>query len=569
MSAPKSRDDTLANAGLAVIGAVLALSAAAWVAVNLTGLLTGRGWAGVTFADTPGALLALPSHAGDPAAAFAGDPAARIPGPVAFYLIAGGITFAVLALAVYIAVRVLIGRAANAPTPARYATRSELRPLAVPDEPDLPPSRLALGYAARQLVAAEPNHSVIVFGPPGSGKTLCVVERNVLGWRGPAIITSVKSDVLEHTRGHRARRGPVYVFDPTSSTGDPSALWTPLEECRTWAGAVQMAGWLTDSSSLSSGGAHESFWSSMGRDLMAPLLYAAANKGLTMSDVLRWVQRQDKELPPRYLREIGEDLAVDAWEGTWNLPPNTIGSVYATVKSSLSVYGDPQAAATAAGCDVWPDRFLDENATLYLVAPSHAQTRLRPLFEALIMSIVRAAQDRAHERRTLNPALLLMLDEAANVAPLRELPGIASTGRGEGIEVVSIWQDLAQVEMRYGGKVASSLVNNHRAKLALSGIADIPTLDYLSKLLGDAEVERLSYTRQAAGGASSTTSSQHQRLAPADQLRQMRLGQALLVYGAIPPAKLTLARADRGPGRGRYNLAPAAPTPAPAVDVFG
>ncbi len=31
-----------------------------------------------------------------------------------------------------------------------------------------------------------------------------------------------------------------------------------------------------------------------------------------------------------------------------------------------------------------------------------------------------------------------MLDEAGNVAPLRDLPSIASNGRGQGIQVVSV-----------------------------------------------------------------------------------------------------------------------------------
>jgi hypothetical protein len=41
------------------------------------------------------------------------------------------------------------------------------------------------------------------------------------------------------------------------------------------------------------------------------------------------------------------------------------------------------------------------------------------LFEALVMSVVREAQDRAQAGRTVTPGLLLMLDEAGNTAPLR------------------------------------------------------------------------------------------------------------------------------------------------------
>jgi type IV secretory pathway TraG/TraD family ATPase VirD4 len=98
---------------------------------------------------------------------------------------------------------------------------------------------------------------------------------------------------------------------------------------------------------------------------------------------------------------------------------------------------------------------------------------------------------------------------------------------------VSVWQDLAQVQDRYG-RQATTVVNNHPGKLALAGIADLGTLDYLSRLLGDTDVDRTSVTTQAGGGHSTSTSTQQQRLAPADMLRQLPLGKAVLVYGSTP-----------------------------------
>ena len=155
------------------------------------------------------------------------------------------------------------------------------------------------------------------------------------------------------------------------------------------------------------------------------------------------------------------------------------------------------------------------------------------------MSVVREAQNRAQAGRPCDPGLLL-LDEAGNVAPLRDLPAVASTGRGQGIQVVSVWQDLAQLTDRYG-RLASTVVNNHRGKLALSGITDLGTLDYLSKLLGEQDVDRVSVTDQAGGGTSTSRSQQLERLAPADVLRQLPLGSGVLVYGSLPPARVRFA----------------------------
>jgi type IV secretion system protein VirD4 len=178
--------------------------------------------------------------------------------------------------------------------------------------------------------------------------------------------------------------------------------------------------------------------------------------------------------------------------------------------------------------------------TLYVVAPSHEQRRLRPLFQTLIASILSAAYERASENGgRIEPALLVVLDEAANIAPLRDLDTLASTAAGQGIQLVSIFQDLAQVSTRYAER-AATVVNNHRAKVLLSGISDPATLEYASRLLGDEEVMQASVTRGEHGERSRTESTAYRSLAPAHVLRGVRPGDGVLVYGHLSPSRLSL-----------------------------
>lgn len=432
---------------------------------------------------------------------------------------------------------------------ARWARRRDVGELAIASPV---PGRITLGTVGRQLLAVEPRHSVCVLGPTGSGKTLSVVEPALLEWPGPAVVTTVKVGVLQHTGTHRATLGDVLVYDPTGSTGRPCSTWSPLQGCADWPGAWRMAGWLVEAAGTASDGRREQFWTGMARKLLAPLLYAAGAGGGSMADVVRWVDMQEVDEVRELLLDLNTPEAKQAFHAATNRPKENVGgSSYATAEVVLDAYADPQVAISAASCDITPGRVLDSNGTLYLVAPAHAQTRLRPLFEALIMSVIREAQDRAQAGRTLDPGLLLLLDEAGNTAPLRDLPSIASTGREQGIQVISAWQDMAQVHDHYG-RQASTVVNNHRGKLGLAGISDLETLDYLSRLLGDADVDRASVTRQAGGQRSTSISAQQQRLAPADMLRQLPLGQGVLVYGSTPPAKVKLRRADRGDLARRY-----------------
>ena len=178
--------------------------------------------------------------------------------------------------------------------------------------------------------------------------------------------------------------------------------------------------------------------------------------------------------------------------------------------------------------------------TLYIVAPSHEQRRLRPLFQTLIASILTAAYERASENGgPIELALLVVLDEAANIAPLRDLDTLASTAAGQGIQLVSVFQDLAQISARYGER-AAAVVNNHRAKVLLSGISDPATLEYAARLLGDEEVMQASVTRGEHGERSTTESTGYRSLAPAYVLGGVRPGDGVLVYGHLPAARLSL-----------------------------
>src|SRR5205085_5769408 len=168
--------------------------------------------------------------------------------------------------------------------------------------------------------------------------------------------------------------------------------------------------------------------------------------------------------------------------------------------------------------DLRAERLLDGGAhTAYICAPAHEQRRLQPLFATLVQEVTAHAYEHATQTgKPLTPPLLLVLDECANIAPLRELATLASTGAGQGIQLVSVFQDMAQINAVYGRDRAPTIVSNHRAKVILSGIADPQTLDYIARLLGDEEVRQTSSTHGDEGRHSKTESLAYRTLAPAN-----------------------------------------------------
>ncbi len=402
-----------------------------------------------------------------------------------------------------------------------------------------------LGAACGHLIAAERGHSVLVVGPTQSYKTSGLAVPALLEWGGPVLAASVKSDLVTHTRAWRGRQGAVWLFDPTASTGLVADHWSPLTSARTWAGARRVAHSLCaaarpDSSSL----ADVDFWYSSAAKLLAPLLLAAAVSRRTMADVVRWVDEQEQLEVADSLFAAGERQALQAARATWARDDRQRSGVYSTAETVLDAFAEPVPSAgetaAAGGMPIDPVVLLDGCNTLYLCAPAHEQRRLRPLFTALATEVLDAAFARAARRgRPLDPPLLVVLDEAANVAPLAELDALASTAAGHGVQLVTVWQDLAQLTARYGAR-AGSVVNNHRVKLFLSGIADPATLEHASTLIGDTEQRQRTTTFDGRGGRSTSEGPVYRRLAPSDVLRRLPPGTAVAISGHLPPVRFRL-----------------------------
>lgn len=527
--------ESLALAGLAT---ALTLGVVLWLAGELSGRLFGGAWPSLGLGETGGVLARLPGHAGDPAAAWPRSARSLIPGPLAFYA-----TLAAIVSPFAVAGLLLLRRRMRADAEranARWARPRDLRPLRVRSSE---PGRLNLGLVDGRLVAAEPRQSVIVVGPVQTGKTSGFAIPAILEWQGPVLATSVKTDLLRETlAARRAVPGArVWIYDPTGGTGFARACWNPLAGCTTWRGAQQVASWLVSAARPGAAGIESAeFWYSAAARLLAPVLFAAASSGGTMAEVVRWIETQERDDVFAGI-DLGEEAGADtAFRSFTSLDDRTLSGIYATTATVLIAYADPGVLESAMSTDLQAERLLDGGFhTAYLCAPAHEQRRLQPLFSTLVQEIVAAAYERATDG-PLDPPLLLVLDECANIAPLRELATLAATGAGQGIQLVSVFQDMAQINAVYGRDRAPTIVTNHRAKVILSGIADAATFEYVARLLGDEEVRQTSATTGAEGRRSTTESVAYRSLAPANVLRETRPGQGLLVYGHLAPARIAL-----------------------------
>jgi type IV secretion system protein VirD4 len=274
--------------------------------------------------------------------------------------------------------------------------------------------------------------------------------------------------------------------------------------------------------------------------MLGPMLLAAAASGRSMADVVAWVDSGEVAEVLDALEAARATEALRAAQASFSREERQLSSVYATAETVVAAFGDPAVAASTARHDITAARLLDGGmGTLFLVAPAHEQERLRPVFVAVLRCILEGAVARASRAGRLDPPLLVVLDEAANIAPLADLDALASTASSHGVQLVTVWQDFAQIEARYGGR-AATVVNNHRAKLVCSGVADPTTLEQVSRLIGDEQQPVETLTVDRAGAASTTRGRAERRLAPAATLRRIEPGEAVLLYGHLAPVRLAL-----------------------------
>jgi type IV secretion system protein VirD4 len=526
------------------VGACCGLALAVWATGEVGGFLMGGGWPHVTPTRAGALLVGVLSHPGRPASAWPPPLGHVVPDGVAFYLLLGALTVVAAGITasgfwLWGRAKEVVTRPRQAASGAAWARGRDLIPLSVSAPVG---GRLLLGRAGRRLLAAESHQSVIVVGPTQTMKTTGFAVPALLEWQGPVLATSVKSDLVRDTLAWRSGQGRVWLYDPTASSGLADSGWSPLAGARTWTGARRTASALC--STARSGGDHlgdADFWYATAAKLLAPLLFAAAISHRDMAQVVEWVDTQESSEVHALLDASDVPDALRAAEATWARDERQLSSVYTTAETVLEAFADPDVSASASRAEIDPTTFLDGgDNTLYVCAPAHEQQRLRSIFVTLVSQVLASAYEQVQrEGRPLSRPLLVVLDEAANIAPLAELDTIAATAAGHGIQLVTVWQDMAQIAARYGPRSAT-VVNNHRAKVVLSGISDPTTLEHVSALVGDEELYTASTTTDAGGARSTTESLTSRRLAPADSLRRIRPGGGVLVYGHLPPARLDL-----------------------------
>jgi type IV secretory pathway TraG/TraD family ATPase VirD4 len=245
------------------------------------------------------------------------------------------------------------------------------------------------------------------------------------------------------------------------------------------------------------------------------------------------------------LTEHGYVDVLREYRSTWRIHEEGKGSVMFTAFGLADTYNRPGVINSSQHSDfAAADLFGDRPATLLLVTPQSEVERFTPYFTALISSVVHEAEQRAARAGgPVSPRLLLALDEAGNVFRYPRLPHLLTTARGNGVQLLLAYHDIAQIEHLFGGRdVARTILSNAKMRVLLPGVGDVETLRYFSELLGQTRVSVGSRQTGPDGRRSTSEADQREALAPVHVLQRLPAGEAVLLYENLPPAKVLLRR---------------------------
>ncbi|OII39286.1 type IV secretory system conjugative DNA transfer family protein [Plantibacter sp. MMLR14_011] len=377
--------------------------------------------------------------------------------------------------------------------------------------------------------------SLLLDGPPRSGKGWRVIISAILDWNGPLVTTSTRNDNLAATMAHRAQRGTVTVFDPQQLSGVRSALRiSPVTGCADPLVAEQRARTIIAGSALGRSSTNQE-WAGASGTLLAALLHAAALSGGGTTALRDW--GMSPVLAGRAVDVLADSGApgwamglADVIEGDAKL----LGSKWFGVAEALrplaipSVF-DAMNPALDEALDV--NEFLAASNTIYLIGTGTGAGAVGGFLGAVLDDIVETARRKAlaSPGNRLDPPLGLILDEIANMFAWPQLPTILSDGGGIGISTMVVLQSLSQAKSRWSESEADTIWNSAIAKLMLGGSSNIKHLQDVSSMLGQRQVNRGSVSRSETG----TTRSEQRQLEPVltvDELRRLPEGMGLLSY---------------------------------------
>jgi len=410
-------------------------------------------------------------------------------------------------------------------------------------------------HLGRHALTGQPLYSgwrdvILAVMGPGGGKTASLTIPATLAAPGVVIATSNKPDLWQATHAIRGRVGTSWTFDPQCITGTGQGMvWNPLGAVVTTADADRLAGhFLQEISGGRDGG---DFWTQAAGNLLSALLLGAAAGGRPIGHVAWWLADPASTDPADILTAGGHAAAAHMLTAMTAGAKETTAGIYETARAATQCLRHDDILGWVTPQDGLPELHPAALAgldTIHLLSKDGAGSAA-PLVAALTDAIIRAGMERAEGNPggRLDPPMLMVLDEAANICKIKDLPLLYSHLGSRGLIPLTILQSYPQGEAVWGRDM-DALWSAATVKMVGAGCSHAKFCEDVSILGGEHEIPSRSTSRGAHGSTTSDGTRTERRIT-AGAVSALPLYTALIVTAGQPMVGVRLTSWADGPCR--------------------
>jgi type IV secretory pathway TraG/TraD family ATPase VirD4 len=386
---------------------------------------------------------------------------------------------------------------------------------------------------------------------------------------GFALGTSNKDDIYTHTLYLRKQMGRVWLFDlegvTTGNRRERANFWfNPLRRVDDLPSARVVCDYFISAGTDSDARA-DAYFDGAARDLFGSYLLAAALAGGDLRHVVDWLRETQSQIPVKVLAENGYADLANTMQSKQSVNAKQRDGFYDMARRHLAPLDEPRYEEAilpntritigtdnegriliTEGREVHDlpeldiDQVVRSTDTVYAMSKKGAGSA-SALTTALVGAIGDALQEYgAHQigGRVPIPAVLV-LDEAANICKLQQLPEWYSHFGSRGINLITILQSPSQAKKVWGETNYDAMVDASNMVWYGGNVDDGKFLASLSDAIGDHHVktENRSRTGGILGGGQTTisTSWQKEKILTVDDLKALPRTRAIVTMGGSKP----------------------------------
>ena len=344
---------------------------------------------------------------------------------------------------------------------AHWATEKETKKMGLRDE-----AGLILAVKGNGYIRTNEPLCVLVYAPPGSGKTAGIIIPSLISCGNSAIVHDPKGELFAKTSKRRSEFSKIIKFSP----GERGSLrWNPLskeELPEGWADIMVHVSRVSEvviPDNPKNPGEH---WPKAGRAFfMFWALYLIYRDGETsLPSVLKEPLKTD-DIQIRIAEIIDEikeqprcpERVMLEGNSLLNAPEGEFGSIVSTFKTNLQVFFDERVAANMSGSDFKLADLRRERTTIYITVKNSDQSRLKNImslfFEICTFTMLH------HEPTKDEFPVTAFLDEFVRMARMKELLEMPAIGRSYKFNAVYVCQSISQIIGIYTKEGADQLKN--------------------------------------------------------------------------------------------------------------